>query len=95
MALKQNITILADLGWHIDDTAGRHQICAEPCAWIHGKICGVDWTAWVSTISWKVYLHATPAIDLEFSEFLDVVRNGWPEKKVVPAARGFDFGDDE
>ena len=94
MTHNERIRILASLGWSHDDESGRHKIYAERCVWISGKISCVDWSAWMSEVSGMVYLHASPAVDLPFEEFVGVVRNGWPEKKQAPAERSL-FGDDE
>ena len=62
--------------------------------WIAGKISNVEWSGWMSIISGMVYLHADPAIDLDFDAFCKTVVNGWPEKKVAQAARSL-FGEDD
>lgn len=95
MTHKERIIKLATLGWHHDVKSGRHQVCGERCVWIFGKIAGVEWSGWISEISGMVYLHADPAIDLAFDAFCQTVANGWPEKKVAPKSRGFDFGEDD
>ena len=82
------------LGWQVDETAGRHQICGERCRWIFGNISGVEWSGWISDVSGMVYLHANPAIDLAFDAFCGIVVNGWPEKKVARAGRSL-FGEDD
>ena len=95
MTHKEKLHHLESLGWHQDVDSGRHQICGERCVWIFGKIAGVEWSGWMSEISGMVYLHTDPAIDLAFDAFCNTVANGWPEKKVVPKSRGFDFGEDD
>lgn len=92
--IKHRVSTLADLEWYIDDTAGRHLICGEKCHWIYGLIESVKWSAWIGSQSGMVYLHTSPAIDMEFDSFINVVRDGWPKAKVISVARGFDFGDD-
>jgi hypothetical protein len=88
---------LESLGWRHDETSGRHQICAERCDWIAGKISGVEWSAWISEVSGMVYLHgvaSTPGgYDFEFDAFCALVKNGWPEVNVPAAVRSL-FGDD-
>ena len=91
---EKRIDKLNVLGWLMDETAGRHQICGERCRWIFGKIAGVEWSGWMSDISGMVYLHSNPAIDLAFDAFCGIVANGWPEKKVAPAGRSL-FGEDD
>ena len=94
MTHTQRLNKLDSLGWHHDETSGRHQICAERCHWIAGKIDGVEWSAWISEVSGMVYLHTDPAIDKPFDEFIALVRDGWPKPKAALAVRGFDFGDE-
>ena len=95
MTHNEKLHHLESLGWHQDVDSGRHQICGERCVWIFGKIAGVEWSGWMSEISGMVYLHTDPAIDLAFDAFCNTVANGWPEKKVAPKSRGFDFGEDD
>ena len=95
MTHSQRLNTLDTLGWHHDETSGRHQECAERCDWIAGKIDGVAWSAWISEAGGMVYLHTSPEIDETFDEFCDLVRDGWPVVKVAPVARGLFDGDDE
>lgn len=88
---------LDTLNWIHDEASGRHQICAERCGWISGQISGVEWSAWISEVSGKVYLHgvasAAGEYDFEFEAFCELVRNGWPEKKQQKLERSL-FGDE-
>ena len=94
MTHTDRLSILDSLGWKCDDTSGRHQMCAERCVWIAGKIAGVDWSGWMSEVSGTVYLHTAPPIDVAFDELVKIVANGWPEKKTGPAGRSL-FGDED
>ena len=95
MTHTQRLDTLKKLGWQMDETAGRHNVCGERCRWVVGKISGVEWSAWMSDISGTVYLH-TPAAghDFQFDAFVSIVSNGWPVAKVAPAARSL-FGEDD
>ena len=90
------IQVLATLGWQRDEKAGKHQICAERCEWISGKIETLDWSAWISTVSGMVYLHRGGELENRyfwFEAFCRLVENGWP-KVVIPKPRGFEFPED-
>jgi hypothetical protein len=98
MTHVQRLNKLDTIGWHDDETSGRHQICGERCDWIAGKIDGVQWSAWISEVSGMVYLHGnamSKELDFKFDEFCVLVRDGWPVPKAAPAARGLFDGDDE
>jgi hypothetical protein len=93
---EKRLDTLAELGWKMEETAGRYQICGERCRWISGKISGVEWSAWMSETSGTVYLHTAAAgHDFKFDAFVEIVRDGWPVAKVAPKSRGFDFGEDD
>jgi len=97
MSHLQRLKQLAKLNWIHDEKSGRHQIGAERCGWIAGKISGVEWSAWIGETSGTVYLHgvasAAGEYDFEFDAFCELVRNGWPEKKQPKQARSL-FGDE-
>ena len=91
------IQTLEALGWQRDESSGLHQICAERCEWIIGRISSLEWSAWMSTVSGMVYLHRggePEERDFEFDAFCKLVENGWPKVVVIPKTRGFDFGED-
>ena len=92
---EKRLNTLSEIGWQMDEKAGRHNVCGERCRWIFGKITGVEWSAWMADMSGTVYLH-TPAArhDFQFDAFVSIVSNGWPVAKVAPAARSL-FGEND
>jgi len=95
MTYAQRLGILAYHGWLQDEPLIQHIICGERCWAFTGMISGVEWHAWIGETSGMAYIQTTPAIDMKWEEFVSVISNGWPVKKVAPASRGFDFGDDD
>ena len=69
MTHNDRLQTLEALNWQQDETAGRHQICAERCVWIMGSIGGVSHSAWMSEVSGMVYLHAGGAPEDRDFEF--------------------------
>lgn len=98
MTHTQRLNKLDSLGWHHDETSGRHLICGERCDFISGEISGVKYDAWIAERSGFVYIQDSRLdekdMDQSFERFCATVRDGWLVPKVVPVVRGFDFGDD-
>jgi hypothetical protein len=94
MTHKARIALLPSIGWRQCAKPHIRMACDELCEFIIGNIAGVEYDAWLGIKSGMVYLQISPGIDLPFDDFVRTVRDGWPEKKVAPAARSL-FGEDE
>ena len=93
MTHNDRIALLPSIGWRQCAKPLIQFACDEMCEYVIGKIAGIEYDAWLGIKSGMVYLQIHPGIDLPWDEFVKTVRDGWPAKKLAPAARSL-FGDE-